>query len=76
MKPKTWNLQLYCSGIQGSHKGEDKKGTTILPELFYNSPLFFHENSLILQGDSKLLSGIPWPIIFKMKEQNKTANGT
>jgi len=29
----------------------------------------------IVQGDSKLLSGFPWPIIFKPEKQNKTAYG-
>jgi DNA recombination-dependent growth factor C len=28
-----------------------------------------------IQHDSKLLSGFPWPIIFKPEEQNKTAYG-
>jgi len=30
---------------------------------------------LLAQGDSKLLSGFPWPIIFKPEKQNKTAYG-
>jgi hypothetical protein len=27
-----------------------------------------------IQGDSKLLSGFKWPIIFKPKQDNKTAD--
>jgi len=28
-----------------------------------------------IQDDSKLLSGFPWPIIFKPEKQSKTAYG-
>jgi len=33
------------------------------------------DSSSNIQGDSKLLSGFPWPIIFKPEKQNKTAYG-
>jgi hypothetical protein len=30
---------------------------------------------LIIKDDSKLLSGFPWPKIFKPEKQNKAADG-
>jgi hypothetical protein len=43
----------------------------------YSAPLElpFVNSSVKVQGDSKLLLGFPWPIIFKLEIKNKVAYG-